>query len=1148
MTSSTGLKASFDDSHRSDDEEDGEYFATDLQIHEVTRTLNLRAGSQQTINSRHVEKEMTLNKLRLSEVAIGSDCLIGRERELSILHDCLVRISYENKNRKNKERHVELALIQGKSGTGKTALAMALTKAIAATPRGIMAYGKFGLIAGENPDNSEPYSGLAMAFQDLCDKMLVIQRKHLGGARHLQYLDQFCDELRKELGDRLYLVTHIVPGLESLLFPDANDENKSDIENPSIENINRSTSRGTENAETIQNQTRFALQTFVRVLNAYMAPLVIVVDDLQWVDKASLTFIEALSNDNELYGIPNKNGERHPSQGGMMIIGCYRSNEVQPGHRLTRTIRKLKAKPSSINLFPQSSESNTDALSVIPASSVFMITVITEVEVGYLTLAQANQLVMTLLAIDDGEATLQLAKICHKRSLGNTFFIIEFVTMLEREGMLSFNLGLMQWRWDLEEIEMKTSATNNVVDLLKSRLRQLSTEKIHFLKVAACLGSQFDQAALALAWDESKPYRSANHLLMDACMEGFIEKTTPAEYRWAHNTILEAVLDSMSASALAQIKSTIGYALFQKLSKKQLELQLFVVTNLFNNCSPETQEKVRYKLIDLNLRSAEKAKKYSAFQNASHYCQTGIALLPEDCWIRSFDETLRLFSLSAEVNLYLGDIELMEERCRRIIQQKKCTIVDKLRAYNVLMDSHGSSGQMQKALDLGFDALGQLGYTVPKYACAVTALLKLHKLRAHPVSKESIASLNKMNDHKGAIMQLLFRLQVYLYYLKEASLYTITCIQAVEWTMQHGYSEYSPASFASVGIAILGHYGDFEVAALFAESALFISEMLPKRQNPTASRICYTTLMTLAWRHPIQSLMKQMQHGYKIGMVLGDTESALWCLAFSASLNFMASRSLAELVVDCERYVNQMEENNRNLQADFTKCIWQLALNLSGESSNKPLSIEGEAFKFMKELLIRKQASKVSLFGRQLEFLQMALCTFFGDYMHGAELALATTVNFLKDLPVVINGMTDIFYKAICCYHAAQTTRNKPVRFRWHANHFRSIVHSWLKKGNPNVHHYSSFLDAEHAVLTKDKKGIKVNYETAIVNAARSGFLQDAALANERYGQYLLRVEKDRSGALYCIQEALRFYQDWGAFTKEKALREEFKDLLGGKR
>jgi len=48
-------------------------------------------------------------------------------------------------------------------------------------------------------------------------------------------------------------------------------------------------------------------------------PLVIFVDDLQWLDPATLTLIEYLL--------------LHPDTRHLLLIGAYRDNEVDPAHR-----------------------------------------------------------------------------------------------------------------------------------------------------------------------------------------------------------------------------------------------------------------------------------------------------------------------------------------------------------------------------------------------------------------------------------------------------------------------------------------------------------------------------------------------------------------------------------------------------------------------------------------------------------------------------------------------------------------------------------------------------------------------------------------------------------------------------------------------
>lgn len=62
-------------------------------------------------------------------------------------------------------------------------------------------------------------------------------------------------------------------------------------------------------------------------------------------------------------------------------------------------------------------------------------------------------------------------------------------------------------------------------------------------------------------------------------------------------------------------------------------------------------------------------------------------------------------------------------------------------------------------------------------------------------------------------------------------------------------------------------------------------------------------------------------------------------------------------------------------------------------------------------------------------------------------------------------------------------------------------------------------------------------YQKAVALAARGGFLQDAGLANERYADFLWRDVSDKDEAAHRIEEAIRFYGDWGAARQVDRLR-----------
>eukprot|EP00957_Ditylum_brightwellii_P173395 13202200-Ditylum_brightwellii.AAC.1 len=135
-----------------------------------------------------------------------------------------------------------------------------------------------------------------------------------------------------------------------------------------------------------------------------------------------------------------------------MIIGCYRSNEVDGNHILSTSLQDL------------SERQKAELLSL------------TKIELGNLGKEDVNHAIMSMLSIDDASRTEGLASICYRRTLENPFFLLEFVKLIEEEGLLYFHLGLFEWKWDELDIESRTSSTENVVDLLQRKMERLSIE------------------------------------------------------------------------------------------------------------------------------------------------------------------------------------------------------------------------------------------------------------------------------------------------------------------------------------------------------------------------------------------------------------------------------------------------------------------------------------------------------------------------------------------------------------------------------------------------------------------------------------------------------------------------------------------------
>jgi predicted ATPase len=431
-------------------------------------------------------QQLTINKLHYDSID-----LVGREREIFTLQFCLARMTADP-----DDRMKEIVMIKGYSGVGKSSIAKTLEKSVSELDNAVFVRGKFDL---NNRD--QPYTGISAAFGEIFRSVSTRDAKEESNDE----LNTIGQTLVSELGSEVVLLQEIIPELYDIL-PTAKRGS-----NGSSEYFN---------FDAAQERRKYVFRVMARVLSAYFTPMVLVLDDLQWADESSLKVINHLLTDTL-----NPNG--------LMIVGCYRSNEVDDAHALSSVISDLEEQKKRCKLN------------------------ITEIELRNIRRSDVNSIIKAMLSIDDDQRTRKLAEISFKRTLGNPFFLIEFITMLEQDELVTFNLGMLKWVWDEEEIENKTMATANVVDLLRARMARLSEKSRLLLQYAACLGASFNIPTLQLVWNkhssnDSTPSEDSLSDLLKVVEDGnFVESSGTSTCRWVHDKVQEAALSLDGAAEAA---------------------------------------------------------------------------------------------------------------------------------------------------------------------------------------------------------------------------------------------------------------------------------------------------------------------------------------------------------------------------------------------------------------------------------------------------------------------------------------------------------------------------------------------------------------------------------------------------------------------
>lgn len=380
--------------------------------------------------------------LALAKLRFEPGKLYGRDEEIQML--------------KNQLPHADekpVIIINGMSGVGKSALVSTLAKATR-KGGGMYVLGKYDFQPG-----SRPYSAITEACRWICEHLLQEKPSK-----------EQIKELRRALGSSTGILSKVIPDLLELVGTDNLDAD--DV-------LEAQQSQQHQRVNEAQNRFLFAMGCFLRVVASWK-PLVMVLDDLQWADDESVHLLDSLVNESQLRGL--------------ILVGCYRDNEVQESHPLAHWINDLRTRVD-IRL--------------------------TCISLTNLSVGALNQMLAGILNMEP-EETSGLATAVHKKTMGNAFFVKEYLKLLSERRILCFSLGLMKWTWNVEEIVSETDATDNVVGLMQAKMESLPNQVCEMLPLAACLGWTFSARVLSIVVDAFQQER------------GYLEKKDKRQARSQH--------------------------------------------------------------------------------------------------------------------------------------------------------------------------------------------------------------------------------------------------------------------------------------------------------------------------------------------------------------------------------------------------------------------------------------------------------------------------------------------------------------------------------------------------------------------------------------------------------------------------------------
>ncbi len=318
---------------------------------------------------------------------------------------------------------------------------------------------------------------------------------------------------------------------------------------------------------------------------SYDAPVLLFIDDLQWIDEVSSRLLHHLA--------------RNIKNSRVMIVGAYRPEELAIDEEdvpLTKVMDRMREEK-----------------------------LVEEIELNRFSFPSASSMIKKRLRSEDLPQSFLL--MVYRETEGNPYYIIEILNSMVDEGVID----PYSYTWDPEKDLSDIKVPSSIKDITVRRIDSLSKDEKNLLMYAAIIGTEFDFAVL----EEAADMDVINMLdIMDELIEhGLIHEKKEEEevFRFGHIQIRTIVYDNMSKSRKRVLHNKVGEAI-EMVYADALDDHYYALSRHFFN------GKDYEKAYDYSIKAGGKAMQSFAIESALEYYDKALVSLRRAKDIEDADE------------------------------------------------------------------------------------------------------------------------------------------------------------------------------------------------------------------------------------------------------------------------------------------------------------------------------------------------------------------------------------------------------------------------------------------------------------------------------------------------------------------------------
>lgn len=1015
--------------------------------------------------------EMLNEQGRVSEFEIGkkdissklklSSKVYGRKEEVNKISELFENV-YNGK--------LQIITITGNAGIGKTALIEEASKSTRST-KGFFVTGDF-----DKESQSVPYSAIINVFDKLINRLLMQSQSKIA---------DFSYEIKKALGKNAQVIIDIIPSLEKIIGKQP----------PAIP---------LEGKEA-QNRLTMLFQDFVKVFTYPKHPLTIFLDNVEWIDPASLELIDILMTNTE--------------GGYFLLILAYRPQEIEENNKdFNLKLEKIRKVGTPIEV----------------------------IELKPLDFDNVKQLIKDSLFIDTNEppSLTELTKLIMSKTNSNPFFIRSFLTTIYEEGLLRLNRDEGLWAWDLDKIK-GLSFSDNVVDLTMRKLQKLEESTSNMLALASCIGDEFERKLLAQISETSE--KEVDIKLRQSVDEGLITLKENKEnidknvkYRFIHTRVKEGASALLSETTKGKIHLKLGRMMSNKLNKKEREEKIFEIVGHINyNIDMINLEKEQYNASKLNLIAGRKARASVAYEQALYYITKSMDIMKDlDMWNNYYKFAYLIHKERAEYEMLCSNLENSEKYLVISIDNAK-TDIEKSELYQKLINLKLKINDPSEGVKLGKKALKLLDIDIPDDKKALNTLIEQEQEELTKSLKDNdlstILDLPMMKSQKHIMsIKILMNMNVLSSYLHNVELGELSISKVINMLLKHGRVDKTPFCAAVYAINLIRKN---KISDAY-KWGLLATKLADKSSDPASISATYNIFASyiIPSQGKIKRAFPYYTKAYKTAIESGNWSSAGAILTNSSIMKFTVGEPLKPTLEYIEDGLSFLRRTRNHNLEQFLTILKVAILNLQGKTKDNS-SYSYDDFD-EDEFLEKIKKSKFQMGIDWYFYFKIKTLFLYEEF--------EKLIEILESEDSLRNRKDNAFYYAIAQMNLFDTysdeKKNEALEFmELTIKNFEEDIAQKTEVKEDSGYYILKARYEQHK--HNDLKGAMKYFEKAIKLAVDENNAMDSATYYDEIARFYLSYGFDFIAKAY-LNEAIYAYKTWGAIGRVKDIKEKHPHLI----